>query len=140
MEDEVRKALDERILAELEEISKMESGCEVKRAAVDDLTAIYKLRLEEIKLENDYNAKLSELNTRKNELCEKNDSEEKRFKMELKNDWIKKVFDFVGTGFSVGVPLIFYNVWMYQGLEFEKEGVLKSGFFKNFLHCIKPTK
>lgn len=125
MDDKVRKALDERILAELEDISKMESGCEVKRAAVDDLTAMYKLRLEEIKLEN-------ELEEKKLSMVQQ-DCERKERK-------IGKILDIATSGFSVSMPLIFYGVWMKRGLEFEKTGILKSTTFKNLIHWFKPGK
>lgn len=151
MDDEVRRALDERILAELEDISKMESGCEVKRAAIDDLTAIYKLRLEEIRLANELEVQKREIESREEiaddemsmkqlEISAKDVSEQKRMKLEFRSDWIKKGLDVITTGFSVIMPLAFYGVWMDQGLSFEETGVFKSGTLKNLLHFIKPTK
>lgn len=50
--------------------------------------------------------------------------------------FIKYALEVVG----IGLPLICYGRWYRQGLRFEKDGIISSKTFGNFLHFIKPTR
>lgn len=50
--------------------------------------------------------------------------------------FIKYALEVIG----IGLPLICYGRWYRQGLRFEKEGIISSKTFGNFLHFIKPTR
>lgn len=40
---------------------------------------------------------------------------------------------------GIGAPLVFYNIWMHEGLEFEKEGTFTSQTLKGLITKFKPT-
>ena len=138
--DEVRKALDEEILSEINGISLMTDGCEAKTSAIDDLTAIYKMRLEEIRLDNELEAKRIELERNAEEAKRKSAEETKKQDSELKNRKFEKILDVIVSGAGIIMPLTFYCVWLSQGLQFEETGVFKSVTFKNLIHLFRPVR
>lgn len=42
-------------------------------------------------------------------------------------------------GVGIGAPLIFYNVWMKRGFQFEETGTFTSQTFKGLINKFKPT-
>lgn len=53
MEDKIRESLDEVIEREIRNLSMLKAGTEEKTEAVKDLTELYKLRIEEAKIEQE---------------------------------------------------------------------------------------
>lgn len=53
MEDNVRKSLDEVIEREISKLSSLQTGTEEKTEAVKELSELYKLRIEEAKIEHE---------------------------------------------------------------------------------------
>ena len=133
--DDVRKALDNEIIAHIKNLSQMTDGCEVKSSSIDDLSELYKLRIQEIELENQLEVKRLEIEAKKLENAEQN----KRQDVELKSKKIENILEIVVAGTKIVLPLIFYGRWMNRGLQFETSGVFKSTTFKNLIHFFKPV-
>lgn len=138
--DEVKKALDEEIISQIKGLSEMTDGCEAKTSAIDDLTALYKLRLEEEKLSNDLEVKKLEFQqeTEQAELQKK--EEEKRQKSIF---WKEKISDGLKIGLEavkIIVPVMAYVNCFRQGLNFEQTGTFTSGTMKNHIRYLNPFR
>lgn len=122
MNDEIRKQLEREISDELETISDLEFGSEEEARAIDNLTKLYKLKLEE--------------DESKRKIEEERNFKDKQLKEQVKDRYFR-------TGISAGeiiLPLIFYAVWMNKGFKFEETGTFTSGTFRNLINCFKPKK
>lgn len=84
-----------------------------------------KINVSEIKNNSDSDLKNRELNINS------------KREIENRNDRIIKV---LVDGATIIVPIIFYNVWMKKGFEFEETGTFTSNTFKNLFNKFKPNK
>lgn len=128
--------LDELIDSEIENISGLESGTKEKSAAIDDFTKLYRLRIDEKKVDLDYKDRCR---TRENEEVQAGHDIDQR-KDQLEEQRLDRYFR---LGIAVGeliLPLIFYGVWMKRGFKFEEKGVYTSTTFRNLFNRFKPTK
>lgn len=130
MNEETRKMLDERIKAEMLNLDSLEAGTSEKSKVIDDLATLYKLKLDEEKLQKEYADKAA---TRK----EEQDSKAAQLKEQVKDRWVRIVI----AGVELIVPLVFYGGWINKGLKFEETGSLCSKTFMGFINkVIKPTR
>ncbi len=110
--------LDEEIRKEIDELSNLETGSDKYTAAVESLAKLYKLRIDEMKNDND----------KEDEKC--------RIQEEIKD----RFFKFGIAAAEIVLPLIFYGIWMRRGLEFEKNGTFTSQVFRGLFNRFRPTK
>ena len=129
MGEENRSLLEEEIRTEIKRLGSLKSGSEEHSSAVDSLTKLYKLKLEE-----DRNA---------TEHLEKAGSREidQDFKAAQLAESIKDRYFRVGIAAAeLVLPLMFYSVWMRRGFKFETEGTFTSQTFRGLFSRFKPTK
>ncbi len=112
--DESKKRLDEEISKELENLKTLEPGTEEHSAAVESLSTLYKLKIEEDKAKQDA------------------DNKNKMSGLDI----VRVVIDAGG----IIVPAVIYSVWMKRGFEFEKEGTYTSTTFRGLFNKFKPTR
>lgn len=112
------KMLNDEIESKLEELNELEIGSDEYSTAVDDLETLYKLSLENEKMNNDKNCK------------------DKQFINQNITDFIKIGVEVAG----IILPLVFYNKWMEEGLKFEETGAFTSSTFKGLIQKFKPMK
>lgn len=129
METTTRTMLDEEIAKEFEDLYSMESGSKERSAAVDDLVKLYKLKIEEDKIEYDAEDKFSSQKRNK-------EAEDIRIQEQKKDRWIKVCV----TGAELMIPLVFYGIWMQQGFKFEETGAYSSTTFRGLINRFRPTK
>lgn len=111
---EIKKKLDKEIDRQLEEISGMPVGSAEMAKAVETLSELHNLRMEE-KKESDAN-----------------EVEREKIAVELKKAKDAKIASFVGAGMTLGmfaVRLVNDNMWMTKGFKFEETGTLCSKVF-----------
>ena len=84
-----------------------------------------KINVDEVKNNSDSELKKEELNLKRG------------IDIELRNDRIIKV---IVDGVITIVPIVFYNLWMDRGFEFEKTGTFTSNTFKNMFSRFKLGK
>lgn len=132
MEDVIKEQLLEVIKEELANISELPSGTKEKTVAVEDLTKLYKLKIEDEKLE----AEMEDKNNKK--LLDEEQLEGDKIKiLEQKKDrWLKFGVD-VG---AVALPFILYWVWMGRGFKYEETGSYTSKTLLNLFSRFKPTR
>lgn len=129
MGEENRSLLEEEIKAEIKRLGSLESGSQEHTIAVDSLTKLYKLKLEEDK--NTYE-RLDKIENREI------DQESKTAQMaESVKD---RYFRFGMAAAELVLPLMFYGVWMRRGLKFEQDGTFTSQTFRGLFSRFRPTK
>lgn len=117
-------------------LSSLNSGSKEKSTAIDDLTKLYKLRIEESKNEWEYDEKYNrrvmedEAGTR--------DEEMKRNQL---SEQIKDRYFRLGIAAAeLMIPLMFYGIWMKRGFKFEETGTYTSTTFRGLFNRFRPTK
>lgn len=129
MGEENRSLLEEEIRAEIKRLGFLESGSQEHTTAVDSLTKLYKLKLEEDK--NTYE-RLDKIENREI------DQESKTAQMaESVKD---RYFRFGMAAAELVLPLMFYGVWMRRGFKFEQDGTFTSQTFRGLFSRFRPTK
>lgn len=129
MGEENRSLLEEEIRTEIKRLAALDSGSQEHTTAVDSLTKLYKLKLEE-----DKNAI---------EHCEKNENREsdKDFKYAQMDEAVKDRYVRIGIAAAeLILPLVFYGVWMQRGFKFEENGTYTSTTFRGLFSRFRPTK
>ena len=129
MEEENRDLLERRINEVLDELANTEFGSEEREAVIEELTKLYKLKIDETKSLLDYDEK-----TQIREADER--FKQEQMKEQVKDRWIR-----VGTAAAeLMIPLIFYGIWMRRGFKFEETGAYTSTTFRGLFNRFKPTK
>ena len=59
---------------------------------------------------------------------------------DLKNREDKNLTDLIVGLLGIGLPLVFYGIWMKRGFKFEENGVYTSTTFRGLFNRFKPTK
>ncbi len=135
-EKTIDELLNEEIAAQIQTLSELNSGSKEKSAAVDDLTKLYKLRIEENKsvwdADEKYNRRMMDNDSSANE---------KDFKERQITEQIKDRYFRVGIAAAeLLIPLMCYGVWMNKGFKFEETGTYTSSTFKGLINRFRPTK
>lgn len=122
MKDKIQKQLDEVIQAELEGIESAAMPSE-KEKAIANVTELYKLRIEEAKLEQSRNDKLTE--------------------QDVKNDQLKeqRIDRLVNLGLQLGITVggwLMFSIWQRREMKFEMEGTPTTPLFRNILSQMTP--
>ena len=122
-EDLLTRQLDE----EIRKLSTMEDGSEEKTATVNGINQLYRLKIEERRMDAELKAQEAELKSREAELKSRELEAQNQEKFGIVDRVIegsKVVATVIG---GVIVPIIFMN----RGFKFEETGVYKSQTFKN---------
>lgn len=153
MDEILIKLLEEEIKNEITGLSSLKAGSQEKSKAISDLAALHKLRIDEIKIENDFNDKrekrlVEELQRQtENDLKQKqlNDEAENyereerfkkdQFKEEIKNRYLRLGVEAAG----IILPMVFYAYWMRKGFKFEETGTFTSTTFRGLFNRFRPT-
>lgn len=140
--DNITKLLEEEIEEQIKNLSDI-SDPKQKSMAVEDVTKLYKLRIEQVKNETELAEKQArrEMEARQIKL----DSEAKERSENLEEFRLSEMVRdrYFRTGIAmleIGLPLMFYGVWMSRGFKFEKDGTYTSKTFMNLFNRFKPTK
>lgn len=136
MEKTTKELLDEAIETEIDNLYQISLKPDEKSKVVDDLVKLYKLKIEETKVESEIEEK--------NRIRISEDMN-RTYEMKLKDNQLsEQVKDrYFRLGIAAAeliLPLIFYGIWMRKGLKFEETGAFTSTTFKGLLNKFKPTK
>lgn len=135
MEKDIKELLSEEIAAEIENLSGFADGSKEKSTAIEDLTKLYKLRIEENR--NDWDAD-EKYNRR---VMEKEASaRDEELKCIQLSEQVKDRYFKVGIAAAeLMIPLVFYGIWMKKGFKFEQTGTYTSTTFRGLFNRFKPT-
>ena len=129
MGEEIKNLLEEEIKNEIENLASLEPGSEKHSTAVESLAKLYKVKLDEDKTSMEYLDKT------------RNRESDKGFKVAQIEENVKDRYVKIGIAAAeLGLPLMFYAVWMRRGFKFEENGTYTSTTFRGLFNRFKPTK
>ena len=117
MDDNIRELLEEQIASDFGDLATLEMGSEEHARAVEDLTKLYKLRIEE-------NAAASDRSDKEDEKTER-----------VIDRYLKYGVEIAG----ILLPLAFYAYWMKKGFKFEETGTFTSTTFRGLFSKFRPA-
>lgn len=115
MEKQSKELLEERIKAGIRNLDNLEDGTEAKATAIDGVTKLYKLKIDEAKAEQEQIEKEKNIELEKDRLCE-----------EKKSRYCKLGMDAA----TLGVTLLFNAYFAVKGFKFEETGTFVSKTFR----------
>ena len=135
-EKTIDELLNEEIADEIKALSELEAGSNEKSAAIEDLTKLYKLRIEENKsswdADDKYNRRIMD---------EKSNDKDDEIKQKQLEEQVKDRYFKVGIAAAeLMIPLMFYGIWMRKGFKFEETGTYTSTTFRGLFNRFRPTK
>lgn len=132
MDENSRELLEEEIKSQIQNLSSMPNGTEEKTQAIDNLVKLYKLKLDETKIEMEHDEKEFEATDRSLE----HDLKKNQFDEQIKDRYFRLGI----AAAELLIPLIFYGIWMRKGFKFEETGAYTSTTFRNLFNRFRPTK
>lgn len=128
--DKNSKRLDDVIEAKLGQISRLESGSDVEMRAVTSLSTLYKLRLEEAKLNAQVNSDGDKILIEHNRIA----AEQAKAEAERINQIVDVAGRMAETLLKLGVGAGLFMI----GLKFEENGTIGSFFVRNMSQKALP--
>lgn len=136
MAEEIKELLDKEIADEIRKLSSLSDGSKEKSEAIEDLTKLYRLKIDESKMEWDVDEKYS-----RREMEKETSAKDDEFRNIQLNEQVKDRYFRVGIAAAeLIIPLIFYGIWMRKGFKFEETGAFTSTTFKGLFNRFRPTK
>jgi len=153
-EKELVTMLEDELMTELDDISKMETGSDEKRKAIQDFTTLYKSKIEMTRCEEEYQDKYdrrvmedghhqAEMILKEKQLHEDVVAREREMESKKEDTDNENKHRYIRYGLEAAgivLPMAFYAVWMHKGLRFEEKGTLTSPVFRSLWSRFKPTK
>lgn len=136
MADEIKDLLNEEIKNQISDLAELEAGSKEKSIAIDDLTKLYKLRIEETKNELDDEEKEVRRLMEDRQFDDETLVKEKQLNEQVKERWFRLGI----AAAELVLPLIFYGAWMSKGFKFEETGAFTSTTFRGLINRFRPTK
>lgn len=141
--DNIKDLLGEEIKTEIKSLSALNSGTKEKSMAIDDLTKLYRLRIEETKNEAEVAEKQARREMEKEQSASDNSSHRRTAQLERDrlDEQVKERYFRVGIAAAeLVIPLVFYGIWMSKGFKFEESGTFTSKTFMGLINRFRPTK
>lgn len=136
MSDEIKKELEKEILKEIQDLSALESGSKEMDSAIENLATLYKLNIEEVKIEHEAMEKAFDRGS-----ADETSARDIKLRQQMLNESIKDRYFKLGLDVAgLIVPIIFYGIWMRRGLKFEETGTFTSTTFRGLFNRFKPTQ
>ena len=136
MSDEIKKELEKEILKEIQDLSALESGSKEMDSAIENLATLYKLNIEEVKIEHEAMEKAYDRGSADETSVRDLELKQRTLDESIKDRYFKLGLDVAG----LIVPIIFYGIWMGRGLKFEETGTFTSTTFRCLINRFKPTQ
>ena len=136
MNEELILMLDEEIKAEIEGLKSFTEGGKEHSDAVDNLTKLYKLRIEDSKVITDYNKEIYNDQFRRDQM----EKDEQSRKEQLAEQRIDRYVRIGIAAAELMIPIMFYSIWMRRGFKFEETGSFTSTTFKGLINRFRPTR
>lgn len=152
--EQLKDLLSEEIKTQIQDLSELSPGSLEKSKAIDDLATLYKLKIEETKMELDFDEKQARREMDKENRLKDDALKEQQLKDEnsvherdeliRKEQMTEQVKDryirLCIAAAEIILPLIFYSKWMKKGFKFEETGTFTSTTFRGLFNRFKPTK
>ena len=141
MKIETKELLEDVIAGKLQ-ILKEELSMEDKDKTenVSDVINLCKVMIEDDKVKLDNEEKIKKRETDERTLKEARESDEKFKKQQEKNQKWDRRINYGLDAASIGLPLLFYGIWMNRGFWFEETGTYTSQTFRNLFGRFSPKR
>lgn len=141
MKIETKELLEDVIAGKLQ-ILKEELSMEDKDKTenVSDVINLCKAMIEDDKVKLDNEEKIKKRETDERTLKEARESDEKFKEQQEKNQKWDRRIKYGLDAASIGLPLLFYGIWMKQGFRFEETGTYTSQTFRNLFGRFSPKR
>lgn len=116
--DQANELLTKQLTEEIRKLSTMEDGSDEKTATVNGINQMYRLKMENEKMEAEIKAQ----------------------EAEREDNNRHKTIDHILNGVKIGGGFILFGAAYIAGLNFEKEGTITSKFFRDLTGKINPFK
>lgn len=127
--NKVREKLEEELGAELDRLASLTANAQDTNDAIDNIVALYKLKLEEDKIDLERVQK------------EFDREIENKFKAQQLKEAVRDRYFRTGVAVAeITLPLIFYGIWLGVGFKFEEENTFTSKVFQSLYNRFRPTK
>ena len=133
MNEEIRQALADEILDQFNNLKNLDSGSKEQQTAVENITKLYRLGLEDVKADTDYDEKLYRRDVDAQHEQDELDKQtrEEEFKRNQLSEQTKDRYFRLGIEVAgIILPLMFYASWMKKGFKFEETGTYTSTTFR----------
>ena len=134
--DEIKDLLGEEIKKEIGNLSSLGDATEKKSKAIDDIAKLYRLKLEQDKIEAEHE------DSRNRPELEKEAKDDERVSREEQRKGVN-LDRVINVGLQVLTVVggwIAYDIWHRRGLKFEETGSVTSPFTRNLMTKMLPKK
>ena len=111
-----------------------------KTESVSDVINLCKAMIEDDKVKLDNEEKIKKRETDERTLKEARESDEKFKEQQEKNQKWDRRIKYGLDAASIGLPLLFYGIWMKQGFRFEETGTYTSQTFRSLFGRFSPKR
>lgn len=125
MENEISNKLNERISEHLDKLSSLSPGNDEYTEVVETISTLYDLRLNEIKTYSEMENKISDEKLKNTQIQE-----------QVKDRYFRAAI----AAAEIGLPLLFYGLWMKRGFKFEETGTFTSTTFRGLFGHFRPKR
>ena len=141
MKIETKELLEDVIAGKLQ-ILKEELSMDDKDKTenVSDVINLCKAMIEDDKVKLDNEEKIKKRETDERTLKEARESDEKFKEQQEKNQKWDRRIKYGLDAASIGLPLLFYGMWMRQGFRFEETGTYTSQTFRSLFGRFSPKR
>lgn len=143
MNEEIRQVLADEILDQFNNLKNLDPGSKEQQTAVENITKLYRLGLEDVKADTDYDEKLYRRDVdaqHEQDELEKQTREEEFKRNQLSEQTKDRYFRLGIEVAGIILPLMFYASWMKKGFKFEETGTYTSTTFRGLFNRFRPTK
>lgn len=140
MDDNSRDLLLEAIVEQFDRLDQCEDE-EERKKIIDNLSTLYRLKLDETRLDGEYERDLHkfEFDRKQYEDDKASKEDEKRYRDDqAREEKIDKYIEFGIKGGTTVLMIIAYDVWYRRGLKFEETGTVSTRMTQNLIGKLIP--
>lgn len=140
--DDIKNLLDEQLKSDIQGLASLDLGSSERSKAVNDVSTLYKLRIDEIEAEakRQEHADRHELERDKHFLESQTRDDERVLKeAQHKSQNIDRWINFGLAAGQVLIMIVAYDIWNRRGLKFEETGTVNSPHTRNLLSRMLPS-
>lgn len=140
MDDNSRDLLLEAIVEQFDRLDQCEDE-EERKKIIDNLSTLYRLKLDETRLDGEYERDLHkfEFDRKQYEDDKASKEDEKRYRdNRAREEKVDKYIEFGIKGGTTVLMIIAYDVWYRRGLKFEETGTVSTRMTQNLIGKLIP--
>lgn len=140
MDDNSRDLLLEAIVEQFDRLDQCEDE-EERKKIIDNLSTLYRLKLDETRLDGEYERDLHkfEFDRKQYEDDKASKEDEKRYRdNQAREEKIDKYIEFGIKGGTTVLMIIAYDIWYRRGLKFEETGTVSTRMTQNLIGKLIP--